>query len=72
MLLVGHGSIGKDIERMLEPFHVDIIRVARTPRTRPLVHAVTELDSLLPRADIIVLILPLTAESKGLIGAKAI
>jgi phosphoglycerate dehydrogenase-like enzyme len=68
VLLVGHGSIGKDIERLLEPFHVDIIRVARTPRTRPLVHAVTELDSLVPRADIVVLILPLTAESRGLIG----
>jgi phosphoglycerate dehydrogenase-like enzyme len=68
VLLVGHGSIGKDIERLLEPFRVDIIRVARTPRTRPLVHAVTELDSLLPRADVVVLILPLTAESQGLIG----
>jgi phosphoglycerate dehydrogenase-like enzyme len=68
VLFVGHGSIGKDIERLLEPFHVDIIRVARTPRTRPLVHAVTELDGLLPSADVIVLILPLTAESKGMIG----
>ena len=63
VLLVGHGSIGKDIERLLEPFHVNIVRVARTPRTRPLVHPVTELDSLLPEADVIVLILPLTAES---------
>jgi phosphoglycerate dehydrogenase-like enzyme len=70
VLLVGHGSIGKDIERLLEPFRVDIIRVARTPRTRPLVHSVTELDSLLPRADVIVLILPLTAESQGLIGPR--
>jgi phosphoglycerate dehydrogenase-like enzyme len=69
VLLVGYGSIGKDIERLLEPFHVEIIRVARTPRSRPLVHAVTELDGLLPRAEVIVLILPLTAESNGLIGA---
>ena len=70
VLIVGYGSIGKDIERMLEPFHVHLLRVARSPRTDPLVHAVTELDSLLPEADVIVLILPLTPESRGLIGAK--
>src|SRR5579871_1849464 len=69
VLLVGHGSIGKDIERLLAPFHVDIIRVARSARTHPLVHPVAELDSLLPNADVIVLILPLTEESQGLIGA---
>src|SRR3954464_1404393 len=70
VLLVGYGSIGKDIERLLEPFRVDVIRVARRSRTAPLVHPVTELDNLLPRAHVIVLILPLTAESKGLMGAK--
>src|SRR4051794_31652588 len=70
VLMVGHGSIGKDIERLLEPFHVEMIRVARTARSRPLVHAVTELDTMLPRADVIVLILPLTEESRGLIGPQ--
>jgi len=55
---------------MLESFHVQIIRVARSPRTQPLVHAVSELDRLLPLADVVVLILPLTAESKGLIGPR--
>jgi phosphoglycerate dehydrogenase-like enzyme len=72
VLLVGYGSIGKDIERMLEPFHVELIRVARSPRKDPRVHPVSELDSLLPLADVVVLILPLTAESKGLIGARQI
>lgn len=70
VLIVGHGSIGKDIERMLEPFRVEIVRVARTPRTQPRVHPVSELDSLIPRADIIILILPLTPESKGLFGSR--
>ncbi len=69
VLIVGYGSIGKEIERMLAPFHVDLIRVARTPRTQPLVHPVSELDTLLPKADIVILILPLTDESRGLIGA---
>jgi len=70
VLLVGYGEIGKEIERLLAPFRVDIIRVARTLRTAPPVHTVNELDELLPRADVIVLILPLTAESKGLIGPR--
>jgi phosphoglycerate dehydrogenase-like enzyme len=70
VLLVGYGSIGKEIERMLEPFHVEILRVARSARRAPLVHRVSELDALLPRADVVVLILPLTDESRGLIGGK--
>jgi phosphoglycerate dehydrogenase-like enzyme len=70
VMLVGHGSIGKDIERMLEPFRVKMIRVARSARTQPLVHPVAELDNFIPLADVIVLILPLTADSKGLIAAK--
>jgi phosphoglycerate dehydrogenase-like enzyme len=69
VLLVGHGAIGKEIERMLAPFHVDLVRVARTARATPTVHPVTDLDALLPSADIIVLILPATAESRWLIDA---
>jgi len=70
VLLVGYGSIGNEIERMLEPFGVELIRVARTARENPKVHAVSELDALIPRAQVIVLILPSTAESRGLIGAR--
>ncbi|MGO9340455.1 MAG: 2-hydroxyacid dehydrogenase [Terracidiphilus sp.] len=69
VLLVGYGSIGKDIERMLAPFSVDLLRVARTARTNPEVHAVNELESLLPRAQVVILILPASAESNKLIGA---
>jgi phosphoglycerate dehydrogenase-like enzyme len=68
VLLVGYGAIGKEIERMLAPFRVELQRIARTPRTQPQVHAVAELDSLLPQAEIVILILPSTAESRGLIG----
>lgn len=70
VLLVGYGSIGKEIERMLEPFRVALTRVARTARENPKVHAVVELDELIPQAQVIVLILPATAESRGLIGAR--
>ncbi len=70
VLLVGHGAIGKEIERMLAPFHVHLTRIARNARHEEAVHAVTELDSLLPSAEVIVLILPSTDETRGLIGTQ--
>jgi phosphoglycerate dehydrogenase-like enzyme len=70
VLMVGYGDIGKQIERMLAPFQVELTRVARTARTQPLVHAVSELDRLLPHAEIVILILPSTAESYQLIGSR--
>jgi len=70
VLLVGHGAIGQEIERMLEPFRVKLTRVARTARSVPEVHAVSELDSLLPLAEIVILILPHTAQSDKLIGTR--
>jgi len=70
VLLVGYGAIGKEIERMLFPFDVKLYRVARSSRTNPEVHAVSELDDLLRLAQVVVLILPLTAESRGLIGRR--
>ncbi len=70
VLLVGYGAIGKEIERMLAPFDVEMLRLARTARTDPPVHAVGDLDSLLPQAQIVVLILPSTAETRWLIGSR--
>jgi len=70
VLLVGYGAIGKEIEGMLAPFHVHLLRVARNARTEPEVHAVSELDELLPKAEVLVLILPSTEASKGLIGGR--
>jgi phosphoglycerate dehydrogenase-like enzyme len=70
VLLVGYGAIGKEIERMLAPFEVALTRMARGARSHPDVRAVSELDDLLPHAEVVILILPATAESKGLIGAR--
>jgi len=70
VLIVGYGDIGKTIENYLTPFGAEITRVARTARSSPEVHAVDELDSLLPAAEIVILILPHTPESHGLIGAR--
>jgi phosphoglycerate dehydrogenase-like enzyme len=69
VLLIGYGSIGKDIERMMAPYHVEVLRVARGAREEPKVHAITELDSLIPQAHVIVLIVPATAETRWLVDA---
>ncbi len=72
VLIVGYGSIGSAIEARLTPFGVTVLRVARSARETPLVKPVSELHSLLPQADIVLLIVPLTDETNGLIGATEI
>lgn len=72
VLIVGYGSIGAAIEARLIPFGVQVQRVARSARTTPEVHAVDDLRHLLPEADIVVVIVPLTAETRGLIGSTEI
>ena len=71
VLIVGYGDIGKTIESLLAPFGVEIMRVARTARIAPdgnAVQPIAALDELLPNAEIVVLILPHTPESHGLVG----
>ncbi|WP_353069650.1 2-hydroxyacid dehydrogenase [Tunturibacter empetritectus] len=72
VLIVGYGSIGAAIEARLKPFDVTIMRLARCPRKEPEIFAVTELHRLLPQADVVVLIVPLTPETRGLMGAAEI
>lgn len=70
VLIVGYGNIGAAIERRLMPFEVEIDRVARTPKTEPQVYGISELGRLLPLADVVVLIVPLTVETTGLVGER--
>ncbi len=71
VLIVGYGRIGAAIERRVAAFEVaSVTRVARSPRTEPLVHPVTDLMALLPEADVVFVITPLTPQTEGLIGAE--
>lgn len=72
VLIVGYGSIGAAIEARLIPFGVNLLRIARTPRPENNVHSVADLQRLIPEADIIVVIVPLTGETRGLIGSAEI
>jgi phosphoglycerate dehydrogenase-like enzyme len=64
VLIVGYGAIGAAVERRLAGFEVTVQRVARNPR--PGVAGLAELPSLLSAADVVVLLVPFTPESKGL------
>ncbi|WP_432057550.1 2-hydroxyacid dehydrogenase [Streptomyces sp. bgisy022] len=73
VLVVGYGSIGSAIEDRLVPFEVArVARVARSARTteRGPVHPLTELPTLLPEADVVVLSTPLTADTRHLVDAR--
>jgi len=67
VLVVGAGDIGRTIGRMLAGFDVKLTYVGRTPREG--VHGTDELPRLLPDADVVVLIVPVTPETRGMVDA---
>ncbi|ARP72482.1 dihydrofolate reductase [Streptomyces pluripotens] len=72
VLIVGYGAIGAAIEDRLTPFELArVARVARSERTtaRGLVHPITEVLSLLPDADVVIICTPLTGATRGLVNA---
>ncbi|MEW2572869.1 2-hydroxyacid dehydrogenase [Streptomyces sp. NPDC047070] len=72
VLIVGYGAVGSAVEDRLAPFELArVARVARSARetARGPVHPISALRELLPEADVVVLITPLTEQTKGLAGA---
>ena len=69
VLLIGAGSIGRAVEARMAPFDVVLTRVARTARPADGVHGVDELPGLLPYAEIVVLVVPLTEQTRGMVDA---
>ena len=66
--IIGFGSIGSTIAKMLSGFSVEIVPFTQSGRDNTT--AITDLDKHLPTLDVVILILPLTAESKHLFNAK--
>ncbi|WP_033221320.1 2-hydroxyacid dehydrogenase [Kitasatospora phosalacinea] len=69
VLILGYGSIGRALAARLEPFECEVVKVARRARPEERVHGVRELPDLLPDADVVVLLTPLTPESRHLVDA---
>ncbi|HEX7135612.1 MAG TPA: NAD(P)-dependent oxidoreductase [Iamia sp.] len=65
VLVVGHGSIGRSVDDRLRPFGTTVRAVARTARDG--VSGREALPDLVPEADVVVLTLPLTDETRGLV-----
>ncbi|MEV5692268.1 2-hydroxyacid dehydrogenase [Micromonospora globbae] len=70
VLIVGAGSIGTAVRDRLAPFDVSFTLVARTARPEQGVHGVDELPRLLPEADVVVLLVPLTDQTRGLVDGR--
>jgi phosphoglycerate dehydrogenase-like enzyme len=75
-IVVGTGRIGGKLIRLLKAFEMHVIAVRQDPAAGAAgadeVHAAAALAGLLPRADFVVLVCPLTDATRGLIGAAAL
>jgi phosphoglycerate dehydrogenase-like enzyme len=69
VLIVGYGSIGAAVERRLAGFEVSVVRVARRARPADSVLGLDDLPGVLPAADVVVLLVPFTAETAGMADA---
>lgn len=70
VVVLGHGSIGGELARMLAALGAEVTAVAR--RARPGVHGVEALPRLLRTADALVSLLPLTVATRGLVDASVL
>ena len=73
--IVGFGSIGSEIARLLEPFETRILATRRRPQRGGAPSNVEllgsdQLDELLRRSDVVVVAAPLTDTTAGMIGAE--
>jgi phosphoglycerate dehydrogenase-like enzyme len=74
--IVGYGSIGAEVARLLEPFGTRVIATRRHPergsgaRANVEVWGADRLHELLGAVDVVVVAAPLTDETSGLIGAR--
>jgi phosphoglycerate dehydrogenase-like enzyme len=71
--LIGYGHIGREVARRAKTFGMRVAAVARKPRDEPDLDwyaPVDQLDALLEMSDFVVVICPLTAETRGLLGER--
>jgi len=70
LTLVGYGAIGAAVARMAAPFGCEIVVVRRSASASADGHPVLPLDQALTAADVLLLALPLTPETRGLLDAR--
>lgn len=67
-VVLGAGDLAVNLAARLAPFDTDVVLVGRT--ARPGVHALSDIDRLLPEADIVVSMLPDDASTRHLINSR--
>jgi phosphoglycerate dehydrogenase-like enzyme len=67
VVILGQGSIGTAVAERLHPFDVEVVGIARTARDGVL--GLADLEAVLPTADVLVNLLPLTTETDRLLDA---
>jgi phosphoglycerate dehydrogenase-like enzyme len=70
VMLLGYGGIGTEIEQRLFGFDAELVRVAGNRREdeRGAIHGSDELPELLPTVDVVMVAVPLSGQTTGLIG----
>ncbi|RSM40905.1 phosphoglycerate dehydrogenase [Amycolatopsis balhimycina DSM 5908] len=68
VLVIGAGDLGQHLRRRLEPFEARCTMVAMNAREG--VHGVRELPGLLGLHDVVVLMVPLTSRTRGMVDAE--
>lgn len=71
VLMIGIGGVGSAVIRRLEPFEVSITRVGSTARDddHGHVHSREDITALLPHHDVVIVTVPLTEHTRGLVNA---
>ncbi|MDH4346146.1 MAG: dehydrogenase, partial [Thermoleophilia bacterium] len=67
--VIGYGRIGREVVRLLAPWEMEVLVTQRTPVVEDGVEHVA-LETLLRRADVVVIACPLTDETRGLLDAE--
>lgn len=70
VLIVGAGDLGDQLARRLTPFDVEVTMVGRSAREG--VHGEDELPGLLGEHDAVVLMVPLTSATRGMVDAEVL
>jgi len=73
VMILGYGHVGEAVDRRLAGFEVDVVRVARSARTTTegeMVHGIDEVPGLLPQVDVVIVIVPQTPETIGMVDAE--
>jgi glycerate dehydrogenase len=71
-VILGYGGIGRATARRMKAFDMRVVganRTAQGDQNADAMGTLKDMDTLLPQADVLVISLPLTDETRGLIGA---